>query len=149
MAIKIANMNSGVNDLGLQNLKKTSDKTNLRFGEELKSVSTAKHHDTLVELTKSIFEQGEVVAERCDIKEFKKYKELLTDFFREVTSSGYEFSKDAVMDHRGRKKLFANIKRVNTDMEKLATELLKTQKNQVEILAMVEDIRGIIIDILA
>lgn len=148
MAIKIANMNSGV-ELGVQSLKKTTDKTNLKFGDELKSVSTAKHHETLVELTKSIFEQGELVAERCDIKEFKRYKELITEFFREVTSTGYEFGKDEVMDFRGRKKLFANIKRVNTDMEKLATELLKTQKNQVEILTMVEDIRGIIIDVLA
>lgn len=148
MAIKIAGSNN-ITERGVQHTKRASERGELKFGEQLKSVSTEKHRETLVGLTKSIIEQGEVVAEKCDIKEFKKYKELIADFFREMTSSGYEFSRDESMDARGRKRLYANIKRVNTDMEKLATELLKTQKNQVEILTMVEDIRGIIIDILA
>lgn len=149
MPIKIAGSNNNISDIGKQPIRKTTVGNELKFGDELKNVSTVKHRDTLVELTKGIFEQGEVVAQRCDIKEFKKYKELLSEFFKEVTDSEYEFRKDANFDSRGRKRLYANIKRVNTDMEKLATELLKTQQNQVEVLAMVEDIRGIIIDILA
>lgn len=149
MPIKIAGSNNNISEIGKQPIRKPAVSGEVKFGDELKNVSTAKHRDTLVELTKGIFEQGEIVAQRCDIKEFKKYKELLSEFFREVTDSEYEFRKDATFDSRGRKRLYANIKRVNTDMEKLATELLKTQQNQVEVLAMVEDIRGIILDILA
>lgn len=148
MGIKIANT-SGVAELATQNIKKNNERTNVSFGEKLERVSEIKHQDTLVELTKDIFKQGELLLQKCDIKEFKRYKELLTQFFNEVVSSGYQFGKEQKFDARGRNKLYANIKKVNTDMDKLAAELMKTQQNQVAILTMVDDIRGIIIDVMA
>lgn len=147
MAIKIAN--TTMTDVAKSGMRKNFERTNVSFSEQLEDVSESKHQDTLIELTKNIFEQGEVVAQKCDIKEFKKYKELITSFFNELVSSSYSFSKEQKLDGRGRNKLYANIRQVNTDMERLAAELLKTQQNQVAILTMVDDIRGIILDVMA
>lgn len=147
MAIKIAN--TTMTDVAKSGMRKNFERTNVSFSEQLEDVSESKHQDTLIELTKNIFEQGEVVAQKCDIKEFKKYKELITSFFNELVSSSYSFAKEQKLDGRGRNKLYANIRQVNTDMERLAAELLKTQQNQVAILTMVDDIRGIILDVMA
>ena len=98
MWIKIANTGS-VAELAAQNIKKNNERTNVSFGEKLERVSEIKHQDTLVELTKDIFKQGELLSQKCDIKEFKRYKELLTQFFNEVISSGYQFGKEQKLTH--------------------------------------------------
>ena len=72
MAIKIANTTS-VGDIAKSGVKKNFEKSNISFSEQLEDVSESKYQDTLIELTKNIFEQGELVAQKCDIKEFKKY----------------------------------------------------------------------------
>ncbi|MCX7714660.1 MAG: YaaR family protein [Clostridia bacterium] len=138
---------SDVNQLNV-NIKKNVSASSINFGEALENASESNHRETVIELTKSILEQGDIIAKRCDIKELKKYKELISSFFNEIVSNGFKFSKEGKLDERGRKKLYANIKKVDADMEILATELLKEQRDQILILKTVEDIRGIILDTL-
>lgn len=125
---------------------KVAGEVGFKFQDELGTVREKNRHETLIELTKDIFAQGEVITSRCDIKELKRYKDLIADFFNEIMSAGFEFSKEGKYDSRGQKKIYANVKNVNDNIEKLASELLKAQKDQVEIVNIVEDIRGIILD---
>ncbi len=114
-------------------------------GEFDKAVSENKRQN-LLEITKEIFEQGELVASRCDISELEKYKDLLSSFFNELMEDSYQVNHETDSS-MSRRKIYSNVKKINTDIEKIASELLRGQKNQVEILACVEDIRGLILDI--
>jgi uncharacterized protein YaaR (DUF327 family) len=148
MGIKITGTNTP-GEIIQQGFKRNAEKSDVSFGQKMEAVNETKSREALAELTKNIFDQGELVAQKCDITEFKRYKELITEFFNEVVSSGYQYAKEQRMGGRAKGKIYANIKQVNTDMDKLAAELMKTQQNQVAILNMVDDIRGIIIDIMA
>jgi uncharacterized protein YaaR (DUF327 family) len=116
------------------------------FAGEFEKASVENKRQNLLEITHEIFAQGEVVVSRCDISELDKYKSLISSFFNELMEDSYQVNHE---DNSlfSRKKLYSNIKKINTDIEKIASELLKTQKSQVEILACVEDIRGLILDV--
>ncbi len=115
------------------------------FAGEFEKASAENKRQNLLEITKEIFRQGEIVANRCDIKELEKYKNMISSFFNELMEDSYQLSEDnSVFSKR---KMYQNIKKINTDIEKIASELLRSQKDQVEILACVEVVRGLILDI--
>ena len=115
--------------------------------KETKDLSSEEHTQRLESLKAGIVEQGKVICQRCDIKQFKKYKEMITSFFDELVNGGFKYSKESKLDYTGKKRVYANIKKVNEHLDKMAQELLKEQKNQMLIIQSVEDIRGIILNI--
>jgi len=143
--MKIRNLSNpnliGNNEKSVRHNQRKSD-----FVNEFDKAASENKRQNLLEITKEIFEQGNKVAERCDISELGKYKSLISEFFNELMDDSYQLSSgnESLFS---RKKLYTNIKKINTDVEKIAAELLKTQKNQVEILSCVEDIRGLIMDV--
>lgn len=143
--MKIRNLSNpnlvGNNEKSVKHDYKKNDFTN-EFGK----AAVENKRQSLLEITREIFEQGNKVAERCDISELGKYKSLISEFFNELMDDSYQLSRESDSMF-SRKKLYTNIKKINTDIEKIASELLRTQKNQVEILSCVEDIRGLIMDV--
>lgn len=50
------------------------------------------------------------------------------------------------MDRRGRHRLYATVKKVNTELEVLTEEILKSERDHLKIIGKIEDIRGLILD---
>ena len=51
------------------------------------------------------------------------------------------------MDRRGRHRIYSTVKKINKNLEELTQEILKSEKDHLKILAKIEDIRGLILDI--
>ena len=51
------------------------------------------------------------------------------------------------MDRRGRHRLYATVKKVNEKLEELTKEVLSSERDHLKILGRIEDIRGLILDI--
>lgn len=96
----------------------------------------------------SITKQGEKVVKRADLCEMHKYREMIRDLLSETVSNGYEFSKFSRFDSRGRSKVFALIQKVNDKLSNMADELLKEEADKIKLLADMDDIRGMLVDIL-
>ena len=47
-----------------------------------------------------------------------------------MVNGGFKYSKESKLDYTGKKRLYANIKKVNEHLDNMAQELLKEQKNQ-------------------
>ena len=118
------------------------------FKKQLENITYQNHEEVLINLANNIFQQGDVISKRCDLKELKKYKELISLLFSEIVHYGFEYGKQSTFDRNGRQKIYANIRMVNEKLDILAKELLKEQKEQLSILKIVEDIRGLILDVL-
>lgn len=52
------------------------------------------------------------------------------------------------MDRRGRHRVYGMIKRVNSALDELAQELMKDEKDHLAILGKIDEIRGLLLDIL-
>ena len=92
--------------------------------------------------------QGEKLAERVDIKELRAYKKLVSDFMDEAVGNSRKFSKHSFLDRRGRHKVYAIIKKVNEELDDLTREVLRGEKDRLTILKKLDDIKGLILDIL-
>ena len=95
-----------------------------------------------------IVEQGEKLADKVDIRELQIYKKLISDFMDEAVGNSRKFSKQSFLDRRGRHKVYAIIKNVNEDLDDLTREVLRGEKDRLKILKKLDDIKGLILDIL-
>lgn len=98
-------------------------------------------------LMKDITEQGKKLSDHMDIKDMKTYRSLVKDFMNEVVSHSHEFSRENFLDRRGRHRVYGIVKLVDKNLDELATELMKDEKDQLAILGRVGEIEGLLLDI--
>jgi len=95
-----------------------------------------------------IFNQGQKLSDKVDIRELRVYKKLISDFLDEAVGNSRKFSKQSFLDRRGRHKVYAVIKKVNDELDDLTREVLQGEKDHIKILKKLDDIKGLILDIL-
>lgn len=91
--------------------------------------------------------QGEKIAKHMDIKDMRKYRELVKGFLNEVVSRSHEFSRENFLDRRGRHRVYGIVKLVDKNLDDLASELVKEEKDHIAIVSRIDDIRGLLLDI--
>lgn len=94
-----------------------------------------------------ITKQGEKIAKHMDIRDMKRYRELVKGFLNEVVTHSHEFSRENFLDRRGRYRVYGIVKQVDKNLDDLADELLKDEKDNIAILGRVDEIRGLLLDI--
>jgi len=92
--------------------------------------------------------QGEKIAKHMDYKDLKEYKSLIGDFVNEIVSNSHEFSRENFLDRRGRHRVFGIVRQINSAVDELGQELLKSQKNNLAILEKTGMIQGLLLDIM-
>ena len=98
-------------------------------------------------LLNDITAQGNRIAEHMDIRDMKKYRGLIKDFLNEVVYRSHKFSRENFLDRRGRHRVYGIIRQVNDKLDELARELIKSEKNQVDILDRIGEIQGLVLDV--
>ncbi len=105
--------------------------------------------EKLGNMMQEINEQGEKIAKHMDIKDMRKYRELVKGFLNEVVNRSHKFSRENFLDRRGRHRVYGIVKLVDKNLDELAGELVKEEKNHLEIVGRIDDIRGLLLDITA
>lgn len=108
--------------------------------QELKSALTL--------MVEDITQQGNKISRHMDIRDMKKYRELIRNFMNEIVGNSHKFSRENFLDKRGRHRIYGMIKLVDKTLDDLATELVKEEKDHLAILGKIDEIRGLLLDIL-
>jgi len=121
-------------------------------GEEFKFMLMSKISEEdlqakLTTLMEDITMQGEKISKRKDIKDMRKYRSLIKDFMNEIISRSHSFSRENFLDRKGRHRVYGIIRLVDQNLDELAAELLKEEKDNISILQKIGDIRGLLLDI--
>ena len=98
-------------------------------------------------MMEDINEQGEKIARHMDIKDMRRYRELVKGFLNEVVSRSHEFSRENFLDRRGRHRVYGIVKLVDKTLDDLAGELVKDEKDHIAIVSRIDDIRGLLLDV--
>ncbi|MGN0312041.1 MAG: YaaR family protein [Lachnospiraceae bacterium] len=99
-------------------------------------------------LLNDITVQGNLIAKHMDIRDMKKYRGLIKDFLNEVVYRSHKFSRENFLDRKGRHRVYGIIRKVDENLDELAEELIKDEKDHLAILARIGDIAGLLLDIL-
>ncbi|HAG68688.1 MAG TPA: DUF327 domain-containing protein [Lachnospiraceae bacterium] len=92
--------------------------------------------------------QGRKIAKHTDIRDMKKYRTLIREFMNEIAGHSHKFSRENFLDRRGRHRVYGIIRQIDSALDELAEELMKEEKDNLSILSRVDEIRGMILDIL-
>ena len=111
------------------------------------AIDDAELKEKLSGLMDEITEQGKKISEHMDIRDMKKYRGLVKDFMNEVVNRSHKFSRENFLDRRGRHRVYGLVKLVDKNLDDLAGELVKEEKDHLAILGKVYEIRGLLLDI--
>lgn len=103
----------------------------------------------LTSLMEQITAQGDKLAKHMDIADMKRYRGLVKDFLNEVVNRSHEFSRENFLDRRGRHRVYGIVRLVDKNLDDLAQELVKEEKDNLTVLNKVGEIRGLLLDIVA
>lgn len=130
-----------------QNVK-APEKTESDFRFTLeKAIDDAELKEKLSGLMNEIDAQGKMICEHMDIRDMRKYRSLIRDFMNEVVSRSHKFSRENFLDRHGRHRVFGIIKVLDKNLDELAEELIKEEKDHISILSKIGEIRGLLLDI--
>ena len=151
MSVKINNVNRS--DPGRYTARGTeaksvSESDSLVFRRTLTDLTHEMHVERLRELKKKIDEQGEQLSERVDVKEYEKYRKLIREFVDEIVSNGYTFEREDAYAARGRHRYIATVRILDEKLDELGKEVMKEHADNIEILSKIDDIRGLLMDMM-
>jgi hypothetical protein len=130
-----------------QNVTQTTDDT-FRF-ILASNIDDAGLADRLNLLMEEIVMQGDKIVKRTDIRDMRKYRTLIKEFMNEIVNRSHKFTRENFLDRRGRHRVYGIIRLVDEKLDELAQELVKEEKDSISILAKVDEIRGLLLDIFA
>ena len=103
--------------------------------------------EKLTGLMSQIEDQGKKLAEHMDIRDMKKYRSLVKEFVNEVVNRSHKFSRENFLDRKGRHRVYGMVKMVDKNLNDLAEALVADEKDHMDILGRVDEIRGLLLDI--
>ncbi|MBO6108577.1 MAG: YaaR family protein [Eubacterium sp.] len=123
---------------------KTDDEFKFTLMSKIEEDGLAERLDGMM---KEITQQGKKLKKHMDIRDMKHYRALIKEFLNEVVNRSHKFSRENFLDRRGRHRVYGMIKRVDAALDELAGELIKDEKDSIAILDKVDEIRGLLLDI--
>ena len=114
----------------------------------MSSIEDAGLKERLQVMMEEITMQGKQLGKKMDVRDMKHYRRLIKEFMNEVVNRSHKFSRENFLDRRGRHRVYGMIKRVDAALDELAEELIKDEKDALAILEKVDEIRGLLLDII-
>jgi uncharacterized protein len=128
-------------------LKETVAKDSISFT----SVMDNKRADlTLEHLTKQMQEiesQGNKLAESRTVENLRKYKKLVKNFLDDAVKNGLNLQEQLGFNFRGSSKLYKLVKEVDKKLIDLTNSVLEKEQQGMDILEMVGEIKGLLVNI--
>lgn len=114
----------------------------------ISNIAEANLQERIATLMQDIESQGAHLAKHMDIVDMRKYRKTIKEFLNEVVYRSHSFSRENFLDRRGRHRVYGIIKLIDKNLDELAEALMEEEKDHLKILARIDEIRGLLLDIL-
>lgn len=129
-----------------QTAQPTDDSFKFMLASNIEEAGLAERLNLMME---EIVMQGDKIVKRMDVRDMKRYRTLIKEFMNEIVNRSHKFSRENFLDRRGRHRVYGIIRLVDEKLDELAQELVKEECDKIAILAKVDEIRGLLLDIFA
>lgn len=146
-------MDVKVNSVQMPQVQEVSAKKEVKNEGDFKFTLLSKIEESelqqkLNSMINEITEQGNKIGKHMDIKDMKKYRELVKGFMNEIVTHSHKFSRENFLDKRGRHRVYGIVKLVDKNLDELAQELINEEKNHINILGKIDEIKGLLLDLI-
>lgn len=139
---------AGISGMAAREDVKVAPGKGSEFRNRLARAEDSNYEQQLEKLVKDIIRQGETLAKRIDVRELRNYRRLISEFLDSALGSSRKFSKQSLLDRRGRHKVYAIIKNINSELDLLTQDVINGEKDNISLLKRLDDIKGLIMDLL-
>lgn len=129
-----------------QTAQPTDDTFKFMLASNIEEEGLAERLNLMME---EIVMQGDKIVKRMDVRDMRRYRTLIKDFMNEIVNRSHKFSRENFLDRRGRHRVYGIIRLVDEKLDELAQALVSEECDKIAILAKVDEIRGLLLDILA
>ncbi|MDV2884111.1 DUF327 family protein [Alkalihalophilus pseudofirmus] len=135
--------------LGKIEPKKKEATAKVSFQEVMGKQRDEKAYEKLSQLMQKIDDQGKVLAESRTVEELRKYKQLVKEFMEDAVQFGLSLEERRGFNRRGRTKIYKIVQEVDRKLLDLTDAVLEKEKKGLQILDMVGEIKGLLVNIYA
>lgn len=137
----------GKTDLNNIKSKKIGPTESISFQEVIGKNRQEMVYEKLTKLVQDIEDQGKVLSESRTVDELRKYKKMVKEFMDEAVQNGLQLEERRGFNRRGRTKIYKIVKEVDKKLIDLTNAVLDKEKKSLDILGMVGEIKGLLINI--
>ena len=101
----------------------------------------------LTAMMQDIQQQGRDIAKRKDIRDMQHYRKMIKEFLNEIITRSHTFSRENFLYRKGRHRVYGIIRLVDQNLDELAQELFKEEKDSIAIMGKIGTIEGLLLDI--
>ena len=99
MDIKVNQVEQTVQTQQQSNVQQTDDTFRFMLASNIEEAGLA---DRLNLMMEEIVMQGDKITKRMDVKDMRRYRDLIKDFLNEIVNRSHKFSRENFLDRRGR-----------------------------------------------
>lgn len=146
MDIKVNEVQQAAPVQQTQQTQQTDDSFKFMLASNIEEEGLAERLNLMME---EIVMQGDKIVKRMDVRDMRRYRTLIKEFMNEIVNRSHKFSRENFLDRRGRHRVYGIIRLVDEKLDELAQALVSEECDKIAILAKVDEIRGLLLDILA
>jgi len=128
-------------------LTESSDADSDEEGVTFESVGNSLSDAELEAMLDDIHRLGDLVRKQASLGTMRDYRRAVGAFIHVVVERGLTVEENSSGHNILNRKKFALVKVIDEKLERLATGILQTQKDQLDILARIDEINGLLVDL--
>jgi len=136
-----------IETLGLRDDNRAGDVKSPAFQDILSSANVKMSRAELDKLMRSIDDMGKLLSRNMNWRTLQDYKERVRRFLEYAVKNGFGAKEKQGFDRRGRMRLYKIISQIDDLMAELAEQVVSEEKDHLEILAKIGDIRGLLVNL--
>lgn len=118
------------------------------FKTKLNELEQEAIRDELQILYDKIESSSNKLQDRLFIDDLIHYKKLVKEFLNITVNNSHVFFKENSLDRRGRHRVYSLVKKVDQELDELTRDFIDMENNKINILKRLDDIKGILMDII-
>ncbi len=140
----------GINNIPQVNNIKTDHNKEIHetFKSKLDKIEQGHIKDQLKLLYNKIETQSDKLQDKLFIEDLVEYKKLVKEFLGITVNNSHVFYKENSLDRRGRHRVYSLVKKVDNELDELTKDFLGLENNRIKILKRLDEIKGMLLDIL-
>ena len=99
------------------------------------------------QLLSRVDEAGKKLLNEPSMATLRSYRAAVRDFLKEAISGSYQMKGESRWDRRGNRRVFCVVEKINQALEELTTAVLEKNAKTITLMAKIDEIRGLLIDL--
>lgn len=125
-----------------------ADNAGISFEKTLGNIQRLQQKELEAFITK-LDTQAQKLSQTLSVRDLTVFREMIKKFLRSTLGLSRNMQEEACWDPRGHAKVMSKVTKIDYALEELGRKILDKNSKQMDILALIDQLRGLIIDLLA